>query len=97
MATIEERIYDANRAKEVIENEAFVKAFEDIRKDLIESWENIPSTHQSAQARDRIHLSLTLLKKVHACLTLSVESGKLARLEIEHRQTMAQRLNPWSK
>ena len=97
MATIEQRIYDGNRAREVLENEAFAAAFADIKKDLIESWENIPSTSQTAPARDRIHLSLTLLGKVHACLTASLESGRLAQLEIEHRQTMFKRLNPWSK
>ena len=94
MKTIEQRIYDGSRAREVLDNEAFQAAFADIRKDLIESWENIPSTSENAPARDRIHLSLTLLGKVKACIQQSLETGKLAHMDLEHRRTLAERLNP---
>ena len=94
MKTIEQRIYDGSRAREVLDNEVFQAVFADIRKDLIESWENIPSTSENTPARDRIHLSLTLLGKVKACIQQSLETGKLAQMDLEHKRTLAERLNP---
>ena len=90
MATIEERVYEANRAKEVLENPAFIQAFEDIRKELIETWENTPA--RDTQGRESIWAYLTLLKKVQTHLKTSLETGRLAVLEVEHKKTLAERL-----
>jgi hypothetical protein len=99
---LESRIYDGDRAREVLENAAFQQVFADVERDLIESWKNIPSTNgpldDHVKARERIHLSLTLLGKVKACLESSMETGTLAKLELEHKnkvQQMAQRAKQW--
>lgn len=86
-----ERIYNGNRAKEVLENEAFIQAFTDIEKELQQRWLDLPSTDETAKARDRLHLSITLLHKVRAALQTTLETGKLARLDLEHKKTLAER------
>jgi hypothetical protein len=87
---LEQRIYDGARAREVLENEAFQQVFADVEKDLIESWKNIPASPDHVAARERIHLSLTLLGKVKACLEASMETGRLAEMDLEHRNKVQQ-------
>ncbi len=97
--TLEERLYNGDRAREVLENEQFIAAFEAIEKDLIESWRNLPSseTTRLRDMRERLHLSLTLLSKVKATLEQSLETGTLAKLELEHKRTLAARTkDAWS-
>ena len=97
MIPLETRLYNGDRAREVLENEAYIQAIADIESDLIESWKNIPSTSQTAAARDRIHLSLTLLGKLQACLQSTLETGKMAKLDLEHKRNLAQRSkDAWS-
>jgi hypothetical protein len=94
--TDEQRLYRGNRAREVLENEEFQAAFEAIEKDLIESWKNTPSTSANQDARERIHLSLTMLGKVKASLTHTMETGKLAAEELKHRKRLTERLKEWA-
>lgn len=90
MATIEERIYDANRAKEVLENTAFIGAFDAIEHEVIEQWTNSPA--RDSAGREKCWEYLMLLRKVKTHLTQTLETGKLAQIEVEHRQSLAQRL-----
>ncbi len=98
MITIESRIYDANRAKEVLENEAFQAAFADIEKEVFERWQNSPSTE--AAARERLWLYQFLLKELKKNLTTRLETGKLAELDLKHKQSLSDRakkiLQPFS-
>lgn len=94
MATLEQRIYDANRAKEVLENEAFQQAFSDIESELKTQWENSPA--RDTEGREKLWIYLSMLKKVKANLTETLQTGKLAQLEVEHQKTMWERMKPWS-
>lgn len=91
--TPEQELYLANRAKEVLENEAYIKAFDDIKTELTAQWENSPA--RDDKGREMIWLSLCMLKKVKACLDATMDGGKLATAELHHRQTMAQRAKDW--
>ena len=90
MKTIEQRIYDANRAKEVLENEAFNAAFNDTEKEITEQWINSPA--RDAEGREKLHSYLMLLRKVKAHLTYSLETGKLATLDLEHQKSLLERI-----
>lgn len=89
MATIEQRIYDGNRAKEVLENESFKWAFESIQEELTETWKNSPA--RDAEGREKIYLAIQILKKLQACLVSSLETGKLAEMELNHKRTLLDR------
>lgn len=83
-----QRLYNGDRAREVLENEAYIAAFADIEKDLIESWKNTPATNANRDARERIHMALTLMGKVQACLHQTLDTGKLAKMELEHQNKL---------
>lgn len=90
MATLEERIYDGNRARECLENEQFVWAFESIEQELTEAWRKSPA--RDAEAREKIYLTLQLLTKLEAALTPSLETGKLAEADRIYQQSLMDRV-----
>jgi hypothetical protein len=89
MATLEERIYDGNRARECLENEQFNWAFDSIKQELTEAWQKSPA--RDAEAREKIYLTLQLLTKLKAALTSSLESGQLAEAERIYQQSLMER------
>lgn len=84
--TLEQRLYEGNRAKEVLENEVFQAVFEDIQREVIETWTNSPARDQ--EGREKLWQYLTMLQKVKTQLTQSLETGKLAQLELQHKQSL---------
>ena len=88
--TLEQRLYMGDRAREVLDNEAFQQAFDDIERELIEAWKTSPQ--RDVEGREKLHLSLTLLNKVKSCITTTLETGKLAQLELKHKQSITERL-----
>lgn len=90
MTTLEQRLYHGNRAKEILENEVFQAVFTDIENEVIETWKQTPA--RDVEGRERLWTYLSLLKKVQTRLQTTLETGKLAQLELEHKQTVADRL-----
>jgi hypothetical protein len=89
MTTLEQRSYQGARAREVLENEVFNQAFEDIEKELIESWKKSPARDQ--EGREKLWIYLAMLQKVKSNLQTTMETGKLAELELMHKQSLADR------
>jgi hypothetical protein len=85
MTTIEKRLFEGARAKEVLENEAFIASFEAIEKEITEQWKQSPARDQ--EGREKCWQYLMLLQKVKAHLTMTMETGKLAQLEVHHKTT----------
>lgn len=86
---IEERIYNGDRAKEILDNEVFQQVFADIEQELIESWKTAPA--RDVEGRESIFKYLAMLNKVKAHLTQTCETGKLAALEMEHKKNWQER------
>lgn len=93
MSTLEQRLYSGDRAREVLENEAYIAAFEAIEKEVIEQWTNSPA--RDVEGREKLWSYLHLLKKVQTHLQSTLETGKLAQLELQHQQTLADRARGW--
>jgi hypothetical protein len=90
MATPDQRVYDGDQAKLVLENEAFNQALNDIEAEITESWENSPARDQ--EGREQLWQLLKLAGKLRANLQTRLETGMLARIQIEEeRKTMLQR------
>lgn len=87
--TISERIYNADRAKEVLENEAFQQAFADIKQEITEQWMKSPA--RDGDGRESLFLMLRMLEKVEICLKASLDSGLLAKEELKYQQSMMDR------
>ena len=78
-----ERIARATRAREVLNNEEWQAAFTAIEEELTEAWKTSP--HRDAEGREKLFLALTMLNKVKASLEQTMQSGKLALLNLRHQ------------
>ena len=88
--TIEQRIHQGSRAREILENEEFIASFEAIEREVIEQWTNSPA--RDAEGREKLWQYLTMLRKIKAQLTTTLESGKLAQLDLQHKMTLQERV-----
>lgn len=93
MTSPQQRIYDGNRAREVLENEAYIKAFSDLKAEITDKWQNSPS--RDSQGRETLYLMLGLTNKLEGLLKDSLISGKQATLDLEHKRTLAERAKDW--
>lgn len=90
MATLEQRIYDADQAKLILENPVFQQVLDDIEAEISESWKNSPA--RDPEGREKLWQLLKLAGKLRTNLNTRLESGKLARLDLEHQEkTLLQR------
>lgn len=81
--TDEERLHRGTRAREILENEEFARAFDAIEEELTQAWKQSPQ--RDVDGRQKLFECLTMLHKVRQVLTTSMESGKLALLELQHQ------------
>lgn len=86
---IEQRIYNGDRAREVLENEAFAAAFVDIKTEITEQWKQSPA--RDNEGREKLWQLLKLADKLESTLRSSLETGTLAKLELQHKRTLAER------
>jgi predicted ArsR family transcriptional regulator len=91
---LNERIYAADQAKLVLDNEAFKQVFEDIKQELTEQWKTSPARDQDG--REKLWLMIKLLDKVHLCLQASLDSGKLAAKELEYQNSLSKKVKEWA-
>ncbi len=89
MATIEQRIYDGDQARQVLENEAFTAAFADTRQEIIDQWKNAPARDQ--EGREKLWQLLKLTDRLEAHLRTSMETGTMAKLDLKHRQSLLEK------
>lgn len=87
--TLEQRIYNADRAREVLENEAYQQVFTDAKQEITDQWTKSPA--RDVEGREKLWLMLSLLSKLEAMLQESLDSGKLAKLELQHQLTLAEK------
>ena len=93
MTTIDQQIHNGSRASEVLTNEQFTGAFEAIEQELMNAWKQSPQ--RDAEGREKIFTYLTLLAKVKTHLVSTMETGKLAQLEVRHKRTMLDQAREW--
>lgn len=79
----EEHLYRGTRAKECLENEEFSRAFDAIEEELTQAWKTSPQRDEAG--RQKLFECLTMLHKVRQVLVTTMESGKLALLELQHQ------------
>ena len=91
--TLEQRIHDGSRAREILDNEQFSAAFDAIENELVETWKQSPQ--RDAEGREKLFLYISLLGKVKSQLVSTIETGKLAQLELEHKRTLLDRAREW--
>ena len=68
----------ARQANDLLNNELLVEAFDTLRQELLERWEN--SSSNESEARESIWLGLQLLERVRRHLESIVTTGEMAKL-----------------
>jgi len=84
--TLDQRLYMGDRAREILENEAFIAAFDAIEQDITNQWKTSPARDEAGRQKLWQFLQMAMTFKAH--LTTTLETGKLAKLEIQHKQSM---------
>lgn len=87
--TPEKQIYDADQARLVLENEQFGLAFKDIEQEIFQAWQTSPVRDE--EGRQELFRLTKALQKVRAMLQSRLETGKLAKLQLEQEQAMLAR------
>ena len=87
--TTEERIYDGNRAREILENPVFQQVFTDYRTEITDQWQKSPA--RDLEGREKLWLMLSMLTKLESMLQTTLDSGKLSMKDLEYKQSMADR------
>ena len=82
----EQDLYNGDRAREVLENEAYIAAYDAINTEITEQWKTSPIRDQDA--REKLFLMQKMLQKIRSSLEATMTSGTLARAELSHRQSL---------
>jgi hypothetical protein len=86
METLEQRMTQGEQARQVLENPAFIKAFDDIEKEHVEAW--IKSPARDPAGRETLWMTVKLLHKLRSTLEAALTDGKLANAEREHQEKL---------
>lgn len=89
---LEQRIYNGNRAKEILDNEVFQQVWTDIEQELIDAWKTSPQRDE--EGRRRLFDAVTMLGKVKSLIQSTLETGVLAVKELEYleKKKLSERL-----
>lgn len=82
------------RAKEILENELYIEAFQTIKDEVLEAWQQSPS--RDLEGREKLYLMLGMLNKVQSTLQTVMETGKIAQAQLAHNQTILDRAKEWA-
>lgn len=86
---ISQRIYNGARAKEVLDNEAFQQAWNDITAEITEQWRQSPA--RDSEGREKLYQLLRLCEKLKQQFQTTLETGKLAEMELKHQRSLLER------
>ncbi|MES2637564.1 MAG: hypothetical protein V4605_09580 [Pseudomonadota bacterium] len=86
---LQERITKGIKAKEVLENDVYIEAYALVKQEITDQWQNSPA--RDAQARETLYLMTKLVDKLKTVMQTTMETGKLAELELQHQETLAQK------
>ena len=89
MATLEQRQYDGDQARLVLENEAFATALADIKEEITEQWKQSPA--RDTEGREKLWTMLMLAGKLEAALRTTLETGVLATQELAYQRSLIDR------
>jgi hypothetical protein len=71
------------------------EAFSILRDEYIKAWRSSPA--RDTEGREQLWLLLKVVDRVESHLRQAVESGKIAKQELVHRQSMVDRARTWAQ
>lgn len=86
---LEQQIFNGDQARQVLENEQFVQAFADIEQEIFQAWQNSPVRDE--EGRQELFRLTKAAQKFKAMLQTRLETGKLAKIQLEQEQALLTR------
>ena len=78
------------QARVLLENPLFQGAFETVERELMSRWKTDASL--SPDGREKVFLMVTLLGQVQMILREHMETGQMARVQLERDRTLRERV-----
>lgn len=85
---LEERMYDGELARQILDNKVFGAVLDDMEQELLQTWKFSTSEAE----RESLHKYLKTLEKFRERIQATLDKGKLAKLEIEHKRSLREKL-----
>lgn len=86
-----EQLRRGELARQVIENEIYAEAWQSVRDGIIHAWESAPIRDKEGQ--NELKLMLKLLTDVRRNIETAMQTGKLAKLQIERESMFRKTVN----
>ena len=90
---IEREISRGSQAQELLEHPLMVEALQTLRSRIAEQWESSPA--RDKEGRESLWTMLKLLGNLEGHLREALETGKLARLQLEQKQSALKQAKEW--
>lgn len=87
----DEELRRGELARQVTENEVYIEAWNSVRDGIIQAWESAPIRDKEGQAE--LKLMLKLLTDVRRNVETVMNTGKLARVQIERESMFRKTMN----
>jgi hypothetical protein len=87
---LQRRVWEGQKASEVLDNEQYKLAYETVEQELLEKWKSSPV--RDAEGREKLFLMLTMLSKVQQAMNSVLETGKVAKADLNYKQSIADRV-----
>lgn len=84
MTDIKTEIKRGEEAARLMQNPVYVEALQKVRETIIKTWENAPIRDKEGQ--NELKLMLKLLNDVQHNVETVIQTGKLAKLQIEREE-----------
>lgn len=92
---LEERINRGVKAREILDSEIYLEAYDTLRQEIIDQWQQSPA--RDVEGREKLYLMLGIIDKLRATMQTIMESGKLAQLELNHKLTLIEQAKDIAK
>lgn len=89
--TPDEELRRGEQARQVIENEIYTEAWQSVREGIIGAWESAPIRDKEGQ--NELKLMLKLLTDVRRNIETVMNTGKMAKIQIERESVFKQAVN----
>src|SRR5574343_1759152 len=83
---LEQEISRGNLAKVVLDNPIYQEAFSQLREQILREWQESPARDQ--EGREKLWTSLKLLERTKVNLEQVMETGKLARIQLQEQSAI---------
>lgn len=84
----------ARQAQDLMEHPLFIEAREAYRSRLMAEWEASPA--RDSEGRERLWLMLKTLSAVEGHLSELMQTGKLAKVQLEQKRGLMERMKSWA-